>query len=178
VTTPVTCEPDHAVEQSSTDLSTSVSAHAMEQISNDPSTVSASPPYHAMEQPLTDLSASVSGNAMEQISNDPSTVSASASDHPTGTSLLASVPTVADCGRWCIVRFDDCFYPGSIQQVETDRVRVSVLHPIGCNKFIHPKRLDELWYDHADFVGFIDEPFKPTPRSRFMQVKDWHTRAN
>ena len=80
----------------------------------------------------------------------------------------------SDIGRWCIIKYNDSFYPGSIVDVEPDRTLVNSLHPIGHNKFIKPNVEDNLWYEHDDIVSFIDEPLLPTPRSRFVVVKDWN----
>jgi len=101
------------------------------------------------------------------------------SDQPMSSDIQSSVsdlpPTLApsDSGRWCIVKYCDRLYPGKIQEVENNRVLVRALHPIGVNKFTNPRYVDELWYDEGDFIAFIDEPTKPSLRSRFVQVKNW-----
>ena len=76
-------------------------------------------------------------------------------------------------GKWCIVRYDSVLYPGSIMDYDEydDTLLVRALRPIGENKFIYPPRTDETWYHRETLVMLIDEPQKPTSRSRFVSVE-------
>lgn len=102
------------------------------------------------------------------------------------TTKTTDIPSASvserDCGRWCIVTYrefnsrnkllSEKFFPGVITGYD-GRVRVRALHPIGRNRFIHPDHDDEIWYDLEEFVAFIDEPIRPSTRSRFVTVPEW-----
>jgi hypothetical protein len=107
--------------------------------------------------------------------------SSSAAECPAIPNTTADVPfnlCERDRGRWCIVNYNEAFFPGFITDYENDRLRVRVLQPIGRNKFIEPKQIDEIWYEKDEFVTFIEEPVRPSARSRFVHVKGWETFVN
>jgi len=115
---------------------------------------------------------SVDGVTTEVIvSGQPASSVVAVDGQPMSSGTLPLVPS--DCGRWCIVKYCDQLYPGLIQAVENNKVLVRALHPIGINKFTNPRYVDELWYDKEDFLGIIDEPTKPSVRSRFVHVQNW-----
>ena len=88
------------------------------------------------------------------------------------TSILVPVlPTDTDIiGKWCIVLYNMRLYPGEILERDQDAVFVSVLSPIGENKFVKPVIPDELWYKYTSVLGYIEKPVKKTSRSRFSSI--------
>ena len=69
-------------------------------------------------------------------------------------------------GQWCIVRYDGVLYPGEILETDDISLLVRVLHPIGQNKFVEPRKPDELWYHSDAVIKLVPKP--PSKRSRYV----------
>jgi len=76
-----------------------------------------------------------------------------------------------EIGEWCVVQYEGKLFPGEILEMDQDgTVLVTVLHPIGDNKFVTPPREDKLWYSNDDVIAKIPKPTKSTARSRFFHI--------
>lgn len=44
-------------------------------------------------------------------------------------------------GQWCVVKYDDIFYPGTIVKVNETHAKVTCIHKVGKNRFFWPNLL-------------------------------------
>lgn len=80
-------------------------------------------------------------------------------------------------GKWCIVQYDGCLYPGIIQDVDTEGCAfVKTMNCIGrtsSNRFFWPSTDDVLWYQPQDVLGLVPEPQPVTKRHMMLPVNVW-----
>ncbi|KAA0706779.1 hypothetical protein E1301_Tti019735 [Triplophysa tibetana] len=58
-------------------------------------------------------------------------------------------------GQWCVIRYDDEVYPGTIVEVSETHVHIKCMHRVGHNHYYWPMREDALWYPFEDVLRLI-----------------------
>ena len=76
-------------------------------------------------------------------------------------------------GQWCVVKYDDDFYPGSIVEVNETHAEVTCMHMVGKNRFYWPNREDTLWYLFDDVLRIIPQPTQVTGRHVEIDKEIW-----
>ncbi len=72
-------------------------------------------------------------------------------------------------GQWCVIRYDDEVYPGTIVEVSETHVHVKCMHRVGHNRYYWPMREDALWYPFEDVLRLIPAPQHVT--ARHVEIK-------
>jgi len=76
-------------------------------------------------------------------------------------------------GQWCVVKYDDDFYPGSIVEVNETHAEVTCMHMVGKNRFYWPNHEDTLWYLFDDVLRIIPQPTQVTGRHVEIDKEIW-----
>ena len=80
-----------------------------------------------------------------------------------------SGPAPGITGKWCAILYEDCIYPGIIQQSNSNQVEVQAMMKVGGNGYKWPIKDDVLWYDYDEVVSLIPAP-KPVTK-RHVQIE-------
>ncbi|KAK3085700.1 hypothetical protein FSP39_007459 [Pinctada imbricata] len=85
---------------------------------------------------------------------------------PTSSPALTVSPDPALIGQWCVIKYDDHYYPGQIQDNDSDGAEVKCMHSVGKNRYFWPRIDDCIWYKWADVLCMIPEPQNVTARHK------------
>ena len=77
------------------------------------------------------------------------------------------------CGGWCVIKYDDDFYPGVILATDESLAQVKCMSCAGPNRFFWPLLEDILWYPFEDVLEPIDPPNPVTSRHMEIQKEVW-----
>ena len=108
-----------------------------------------------------------------QNENEPHPVTRHERQNSVPQSLEAVCPDPELIGKWCIVRYDDSFFPGNIQDLDNDSAEVNCMHSIGKNRYFWPGIMDCIWYQWSDIVCVIEEPTSVTARHKQIDPAVW-----
>ena len=63
-------------------------------------------------------------------------------------------------GWYCVVNHDEKGYPGLIEDVDEESIRIDAMHRVGRrNIFLWPTKKDtEVWYAYTDVITRIPQP--------------------
>lgn len=87
-------------------------------------------------------------------------------------------PPVAGVGDWVAVIYDDVWWPGTVDRVVDQSLRVAFMKPVGPNKFIWRYDSDEMCLDAEDVPNneiltiLSEKPF-PTSNRYFAFSKEY-----
>lgn len=81
-------------------------------------------------------------------------------------------------GQWCVIKYDDEIYPGTIVEVNETHAKVTCMHKIGRNPFFWPNHEDSLWYLFNDVLRIIPQPTPVTGRHGEINKDIWAEIAN
>jgi hypothetical protein len=60
--------------------------------------------------------------------------------------------------RYCVVTYDEEFFPGVVLDVDDECALVKVMHKIGINRYFWPLMDDTLWYKQEHVVTMLQNP--------------------
>ncbi len=80
-------------------------------------------------------------------------------------------------GQWCVIRYDDEVYPGTIVEVSETHVHVKCMHRVGHNRYYWPMREYALWYPFEDVLRLIPAPQHVTARHVEIKRDVWEDNA-
>lgn len=76
-------------------------------------------------------------------------------------------------GKWCVVKYGDDLYPGTVMATDDSYVQVKCMHSRGPNRFSWPIRDDVLWFLLDDVLRLIPAPLPVTAHHVEIQRDVW-----